>query len=179
MGTKATKGAAVLVLVACAIAYVVAWRGIVVRRARALGDPRYGSELCRVRSQPEPREPQRSWGDPAPGRHYRGHPQGRYLALTRDAARAYHTIFVWDEQQRSLRAVLSVQEMDPGSGMSHDYRWSEDGTALLIYGKGSVPFAWTPTELSYAYIPEAAALFALPKCGEQPVERVVNFRAVP
>jgi hypothetical protein len=91
-------------------------------------------------------------------------PQGRYLALTRDAARDYHTIVVWNEEKRTLNAVISVQEVDPGSGSSHDYRWSADGKALLIYGAGSLPLHSEAIELSYAYLPDVDALYSLPPC---------------
>jgi hypothetical protein len=86
------------------------------------------------------------------------------LALTREAARDFHTVYVWDEQESALRSVLSIQEADPGSGSSHEYRWSSDGAALLIYGRGSLPFQWNPSDLSYAYLPGEDVLYELPTC---------------
>lgn len=165
MNTKRRIAGIVAVLFAGVLTYVLGWRGIVLSHANAADDSPYGDELCSARSQPDPQEPSRTWTDPAPGRHYRGQPRGRYLALTRDAVRDYHTIFVWDEQAHALKAVISVQEMDPGSGSSHDYRWSQDQRALLIYGAGKLPFQSHPAELSYAYVPEEDSLYGLPTCG--------------
>jgi len=53
---------------------------------------------------------------------------------------------------------------DPGSGRSHFYSWSHDGKALLIYGRGSVPFQSQPADLFYAYLPDEDALYELPAC---------------
>jgi hypothetical protein len=151
-------------VVVTAAAYALAWHGVVVKGSRKAGSSTYAAELCVAQAQPEAPEPPRTWSDPSPGGYYRGNPDGRYLALTREAARAYHTVFVWDEQAGTLRAVLSIQEADPGSGSSHEYRWSRDGKALLIYGRGSLPFESGPSALSYAYLPAEDAIYELPTC---------------
>jgi hypothetical protein len=84
--------------------------------------------------------------------------------LTREAARDYHTVLIWDEVKRSFRSVVSIQEADPGSGSSYDYRWSLDGKALLIYGSGSLPFQAQPADLFYAYVVDEDQLLELPSC---------------
>jgi hypothetical protein len=145
-------------------AYALAWHGIVLRHSTPLSDSPYAAELCSARTEPEYPEPPHEWSDPAPGGNYKGNRQGRYLALSREAPRHYDTIFVWDEGEHSLTGVVSIQEADPGSGRSHHYRWSHDGKALLIHGRGSVPFQSRPAELFYAYLPDEDALYELPAC---------------
>jgi hypothetical protein len=93
-----------------------------------------------------------TWSDPAPGEQYVGSPDGRYLALTRDARRAYHTVLVWDEHTHTLHPVVSIQEGDPGSGASHVYRWSADSAALFISGWGALPMRAVENPLSYVYV---------------------------
>lgn len=159
-----TKAALLFAAFLAVATCLVAWHGIVVARPRTGSALAYGSELCRVRTEPLAPEPPRQWSDPAPGGHYRANPQGRYLALTREAVREYHAVLVWDETKRSFRSVVSIQEADPGSGPSHDYRWSLDGKALLIYGSGSLPFQPQPADLLYAYLPDEDQLLELPSC---------------
>jgi hypothetical protein len=104
------------------------------------------------------------WSDPAPGSDYVPSPDSRYLAFTREAARAYHTIYVWNEQDRLLRSVVSVQEGDPGSGRSHDYRWSRDSKALLISGWGALPLQDSESHLAYVYVLAEDVLYKVPAC---------------
>jgi hypothetical protein len=138
-----------------------AYAGVVIRWPRDGVDPLYVAEL--VDGQPaRPAPPGATWTDPEPGGQYVGSPDGRYLALTRDARRAYHTVFVWDERTRSLRPVVSIQEGDPGSGASHQYRWSADSRALLISGWGALSLHEVENPLSYAYVIEEDALYRVP-----------------
>jgi hypothetical protein len=143
------------------ISILYGYWGIVVRWPREGVDPLYSVEM--VQGQPAAAAPSTRWSDPAPGWYYVGSPDGRYLALTRSTRRAYHTVFVWDERNRVLHEVVSVQEGDPGSGASHQYRWSSDSRALLISGWGSLPLHATENPLSYAYVVEQDVLYRVPK----------------
>ena len=70
-------------------------------------------------------------------------PDGMFAAVSL-RARLYaagrestHTVNVWRSTQEAARTdVVAVGEADPGSGASHDYKWSRDARALLIYGTG-------------------------------------------
>jgi hypothetical protein len=68
-------------------------------------------------------------------------------------------VFVWDEKTRTLHPVVSIQEGDPGSGASHQYRWSADSRALLISGWGALPMRSTENPLSYVYVVDADAFY--------------------
>jgi hypothetical protein len=136
-------------LIALAIAY--AYAGLVVRWPSDSAPPQYVAEA--LEPGPEHSAPAAAtWSDPAPGFMYVGSPNGRYLALTREARRAYHTVFVWDERARTLHPVVSIQEGDPGSGASHKYRWSADSGALIIAGWGALPLRGVENPLSYVYV---------------------------
>jgi hypothetical protein len=147
---------------ALALGYGACWQGVVVRRAHAASDSPYRAELCGPRAADVP--PERVWSDPAPGSGYVGSPDSRYLAFTREAARAYHTIYVWNEPHRVLRSVVSVREGDPGSGQSHDYRWSRDSKALLISGWGALPLQSPELNLAYVYVVAEDTLYKVHAC---------------
>lgn len=118
-------------LIGLAIAY--AYAGLVVRWPSDSAPPQYEAEA--VEPGPKHSAPAAAtWSDTAPGFMYVGSPDRRYLALTREARRAYHTVLVWDERTRTLHPVVWIQEGDPGSGASHQYRWSADSGALIIAG---------------------------------------------
>jgi hypothetical protein len=148
---------------ALALGYGACWQGVVVRRAHAASGLPYRAELCSPRVA-DPPAPQRVWSDPAPGSDYVGSPDSRYLAFTREAVRAYHTLYVWNEQDRVLRSVVSVREGDPGSGRSHDYRWSRDSKALLISGWGALPLHDPERSLAYVYVVAEDILYKVPAC---------------
>jgi len=90
-------------------------------------------------------------------------PDGRFLAIDTAAARSYHTINVWDRWTERIVPVLSIQEIDPGSGTSHRYTWSVDSRALLISGSGSLPFR-PPGALCFVYLPKKAILHEVAPC---------------
>jgi hypothetical protein len=46
----------------------------------------------------------------------------------------FHTIRVWNIDSNKSKPVLSLREIDPGSGTSFQYRWIKDSRALLITG---------------------------------------------
>jgi hypothetical protein len=145
----ARVGMATVALSALAVAY--AYWGLVVRWPREPVNPPYMMEA--LEAGPEhPAPVSATWSDPEPGGQYVGSPDGRYLALTRETRRAYHTVFVWDEKTRRLHPVVSIQEGDPGSGASHRYRWSADSRALLISGWGALPMRAIENPLSYVYV---------------------------
>jgi hypothetical protein len=91
-------------------------------------------------------------------------PDGRFVAFDTNAARSYHTICVWDRWTEQITPALSVQEIDPGSGTSHNLAWSVDSHALLISGRGKLPFR-TPGKLCFVYLPERAVLQEVSSCG--------------
>jgi hypothetical protein len=64
---------------------------------------------------------------------------------------------------KMLHPVVSIQEGDPGSGASHDYRWSADLRALFISGWGALPLHATEYPLSYAYVVEDEVLYRVPE----------------
>ena len=49
----------------------------------------------------------------------------------------FHTIYVWDLETDQRRPVMSLWELDPGSGISFNYAWTRDSRALLIAGSTS------------------------------------------
>ena len=143
------------------LAVVYAYAGVVVRWPRKALAPLYIAEVVQGRPAPDA-PPDARWTDPEPGGYYVGSPDGRFLALTRDSRRAYHTVFVWDERTRRLHPVVSIQEGDPGSGASHRYRWTADSRALLISGWGSLPLHGVENPLSYVYVVEEDVLYRGP-----------------
>ena len=88
---------------------------------------------------------------------------GRYLAFNISAARAFHTVCVWDSWTEEVTPVVSIQEMDPGSGKSHGFAWSSGPRALLIFGSGRLPFR-KPGDLCLVYLPTSNALQTLSSC---------------
>ncbi len=54
-----------------------------------------------------------------------------YLA-SENGFSGWHTLWVYDGV--ASRAVVTLQESDPGSGVSFDWTWSRDGRALLVHG---------------------------------------------
>jgi hypothetical protein len=141
--------------------YVACWRGVVWRRVHRAADSPYRRELCAP--WPAVPAPTRVYSDPEPGDHYVPSPDGRHLAFSRDAAWAYRTLSVWNEQDRRLRAVVSIREADPGSGRSHDYGWSRDSRALLISGRGALPLRRV-VSVAYVYVPAEDVLYEVEGC---------------
>jgi hypothetical protein len=127
------------------------WRGIVLRTPKP--DPaaeEYAADLARTR------------GKAGPGLAVSA--DGRFLAFDTRAARSYHTVNVWDRWTEEVTPVVSVQEMDPGSGSSHAFTWSADSRALLISGAGGLPFRH-PGKLCLVYVPGHHALHEVRPCG--------------
>lgn len=50
----------------------------------------------------------------------------------------YHTVSVLDAGSGDVRSIVTILEADPYSGTSHRVRWSADGRAILIVGRGSI-----------------------------------------
>ena len=149
-GKRLARAAGVAIgLIGVAVAY--AYAGLVIRLPSDTAPERYVAEALEPRPE-HPAPAAATWSDPAPGSQYVGSPDGRYLALTREARRAYHTVFIWDERTQTLHPVVSIQEGDPGSGASHVYRWSADSRALFISGWGALPLRGVENPLSYAYV---------------------------
>lgn len=97
-------------------------------------------------------------------------PDGMFAAVSL-RARLYaagrestHTVNVWDRRKGTRTDVVAIGEADPGSGASHDYKWSRDSRALLIYGTGVL---WPESdwrELCLIYLPETSQLDRIEPC---------------
>ena len=94
---------------------------------------------------------------------YAASEDGRYLAFNTAAAQAFHTVCVWDSWTQTVTRVVSIQEMDPGSGMSHAFAWSSSPRALLIFGSGKLPFR-KAGDLCLVYLPTQNRLQAVSPC---------------
>jgi hypothetical protein len=162
-GKWLARGAVVTItLIGVAVAY--AYAGLAIRFPSDTASLRYVAEALEPESEHSP-PAANTWSDPAPGSQYVGSPDGRYLALTREARRAYHTVFVWDERTQTLHPVVSIQEGDPGSGASHTYRWSADSGALFISGWGALPLRGAENPLSYVYVVREDKLYRVTSRG--------------
>ncbi|HYW32800.1 MAG TPA: hypothetical protein VE869_14975 [Gemmatimonas sp.] len=151
-GDKTSTGLVAAALVASlAITWIVAgYRGVeVFPWPRTVAASPYATELCA--------------SPPDYGQSF--DPRNRdVIALTREAARSFHTTYVWSIRDGRLHPVVSLQESDPGSGRSYLLNWSRDGRALLITGNGRLPFRWRWEPLALAYIIESGTLQKLPSC---------------
>jgi hypothetical protein len=63
-------------------------------------------------------------------------PDGAVSLSQRNLEDSYHEITLSRSAGKAAETVLVIQESDPGSGISHGYRWSHDSNAVFIYGSG-------------------------------------------
>ncbi len=160
-GKPASKsGQTGLVVLALVVSLGVAWLVVSYRGVGVLPWPRsggnsasassaYGAEACESRvATATPENPHQGW----------------FTVLTRDASRAFHSTYLWDQRYGSLMHVVSVQESDPGSGRSDAVHWSRDGRALLITGSGRLPLQRSTGPLALAYVIDSGTLHELPAC---------------
>jgi hypothetical protein len=75
----------------------------------------------------------------------------------------FHNVMVYDVRDGRSTRVLSLREVDPGSGSSFGYRFSADSAALVITGtsSGFMPFSATFTPLRIVYLNDTGELFDL------------------
>lgn len=52
-----------------------------------------------------------------------------------DAMRGFHSLHVWERGTHAMGTICSLWEADPGSGISFQYRWSNDSMALHLTGE--------------------------------------------
>jgi hypothetical protein len=123
-------------LLLAAVVAVTACDGPVVTRTPVVVPdiPGYGDELrMQELNLPEPPAPRPYDG---PGGYVRWSPETRLAAVTTQARGDVQTINIWDSTTESLQPLISIHEMDPGSGRAYRYSWSRDGRMLLVYGNG-------------------------------------------
>jgi hypothetical protein len=56
------------------------------------------------------------------------------VAFWRTDSDWFHSLHIWDVTTGRIENVISLWELDPGSGTSWDWGWSEDSKALRIQG---------------------------------------------
>lgn len=76
------------------------------------------------------------WSYFGPGHSLTVAPDHRKAALLRSGALSagYYSVHVWDVVSGELTTVLSLRDVDEGSGRSFELRWSADSQALRIAG---------------------------------------------
>ncbi len=184
-------GAALALLLVVAGAFDL-WlnSGIVRRRARVVEDiSSYGAELVCLDPSAGSVEPNVRGEPGSTGTYAVRSPDGRFTAVTLSwhdrspllsrhiaavlslfvgfisDAPVTHTIAIRSASDGRLRSVVSVKEADPFSGYSHQYSWSADSRALLIYGAGGLPEAPDePVGLCLVYLPATDDLVRLRQC---------------
>jgi hypothetical protein len=134
-------GVALGILLFSALWLYLNWgaQGLVTRAPQRVSDvPRYGDELRGIEelNLPEPAEPTPVYS--GGGYYLRWSPNRSRLALTMNDGDHYRTIHVWDARKRQLKSVVSIRDLDPGSGRDYRYVWSRNSKALLIYGGGEL-----------------------------------------
>src|SRR5688500_81148 len=88
--------------------------GIVERLPERVSDvPGYGEDLRRQKlNPPEPAQPPPKYS--GPGKYLRWSPDGTWVATTTGAAGFYRTVNVWNERERRLTPLISIEDSDPG-----------------------------------------------------------------
>lgn len=76
------------------------------------------------------------WSYFGPGHSFTVAPDHRRAALLRSGALSagYYSVHVWDVESGELTTILSLRDVDEGSGRSFELRWSADSQALQIAG---------------------------------------------
>ena len=88
-------------------------------------------------------------------------PDQRFTLQQRSLRNAYHEITLLRNGDGVAETVLVLQEGDPGSGTSHDYRWSSDSKAVFIYGSGRPAGHAHTNALALIYLFEARTLYSV------------------
>ena len=78
----------------------------------------------------------REWSYFGPGHSLTVAPDRGKAALLRSGAlgAGYYSLHVWDVDSGEITTVLSLRDVDEGSGRSFEFRWSADSRALQIAG---------------------------------------------
>ena len=105
-----------------------------------------------------------------PGHSSLASPNRRRVVFLRSGAlgAGFYSMHVWNLENDRTETVVSLAEVDPGSGRSFDYRWSADSKALLITGSagGFARRKHDPQQLRMIYLVETALLYDASGTGE-------------
>lgn len=88
-------------------------------------------------------------------------PDGRFTLRQRRLRSDYHEITLSRGPSTVAETVLVLQEGDPGSGTSHDWRWSRDSEAIFIYGAGTPAGHFHTNNFALIYIVAQRALYSI------------------
>lgn len=86
-------------------------------------------------------------------------PDGAVSLSQRNLENSYHEITLSRSAGTAEETILVLQESDPGSGISHGYRWSHDSKAVFIYGSGKPAGHPLMHDMALIYLVEQRALF--------------------
>jgi hypothetical protein len=127
---------------------------------------RYGAELCeRVDLYaPGQNDPPPS-GSPRSATYFHRSPDAQHYVYSQQSVIGSDwRIFVRGKDGAPVH-VVTLEESDPGSGISHRYMWSRDSRALLIGGAGGVRgFEVPPYYLALVYIVNERKLYRVSAC---------------
>ena len=105
-----------------------------------------------------------------PGHSLVASPNRRRAVFLRSGAlgSGFYSLHVWNLENDRIETVVSLAEVDPGSGRSFDYRWSADSKALLITGSagGFARRKHEPQQVRMIYVVETALLYDASGTGE-------------
>jgi hypothetical protein len=150
--------------------YTILGEGAVKRSPQEVTDlPPYGDELrAQELNPPEPKGPSPAYS--GSGHYQRWSPDQSLLAVTTDARGYYRTVNVWNDRERRLTPVISIEDADHESGRAYRYAWSQDSKALLIYGHGVLPADEQSTarslKLCLVYVIGRDELYSLDPCNK-------------
>ncbi len=105
-----------------------------------------------------------------PGHTLIAAPNRRRAAFLRSGALGvgFYSVHVWTLENGRIETVVSLAEVDPGSGRSFDYLWSADSEALLITGSagGFARRKPDPRQLRMIYLVETGLLYDASGAGD-------------
>ena len=105
-----------------------------------------------------------------PGHSLLAAPNRRRVVFLRSGALGvgFYSVHVWNLENDRTETVVSLAEVDPGSGRAFDYRWSADSKALLITGSagGFARRKHDPQRVRMIYVVETALLYDASGTGE-------------
>ena len=137
---------------------------VVVREPDIVADvPIYGDELrAQELNPPEQASPYKYEG---PGHYVRWAPDGAFAAVTTRSRGYFRTVTIWNAQQEQRNPLISIEDIDPGSGRAYRYAWSADGRALLIYGFGKLAGSKGDGDrVCLVFVPKEDELYRIDPC---------------
>ncbi len=98
-----------------------------------------------------------------PGHTLIASPNRRRAVFLRSGAlgAGFYSVHVWNLESDRIETVVSLAEVDPGSGRSFGYRWSADSKAVLITGSagGFARRKHEPQQVRMIYLVESGLLY--------------------